>query len=139
MKSQSAALFTCLNYAYLQQRAARRRSKMPQSPDQSPQHSAAGEKLHDKNTEPQKKQPTTASDKQKQTPTTGGDKLKQTATANDKQKLEASSAEDNKVKADQDTDRGTLIRSDSIESNCSSVSVSSCSQPSQPSRVIATT
>ena len=107
MKSKSAELFTCLNFAYHQQRAARRRSKAPSAAD-NPQQSSVDSQA---SAEPAYSKPT--------------------AKEEEEASVGAKDSSVEKKSKQSDADRGGLARSDSVDSNCSSLSVSSCSQPSQ--------
>ena len=110
MKSKSAELFTCLNFAYHQQRAARRRSKAPSAADNPQQQSSV-----DSQTSAEPACPNS----------------KPAAKEEDEASVGAKGSSVEKKSKQSDADRGGLARSDSLDSNCSSLSVSSCSQPSQ--------
>ena len=128
MKNKAAELFTCLNFAYHQQRAARRRSKMPlqQSPTttNSPRTNTTKEELNKETITTATTTTITNTDSNNTNnsrPTSAGD----TTIASSKERESCCN------KDDKDTDRGALVKSESVESNCSSLSQSSCSQPSQ--------
>ncbi|KAF2354227.1 hypothetical protein FHG87_015018 [Trinorchestia longiramus] len=124
MKSQSAELFTCLNFALYQQRAARRRSKMPSetSADQSSLSASAQTSSAEHRLEDVQEQGSKAS---------AGDQADGEVIKISIQEIET--VKDTK-KDDKDTDRGKLERSDSVESTCSTISQSSSSLPCQQSQ-----
>ncbi|XP_018006478.1 uncharacterized protein LOC108664413 [Hyalella azteca] len=146
MKSKAAELFTCLNFALYQQRAARRRSKMPSEVSADPPSSVSVETnscdshMDSSKVDAGPSGSVESCDSRIESSELEAGKVdtddvdgKNDGKANKKGSRKAVTGKETQTadpKYDKDNNRG-LVRSESAESTCSSVSMSSSSQPCQ--------